>query len=55
MHTYKLQQGDQVPGIFRAGLENRYLARKPGIIFYSPECFKIKTIFLNVMDILLIL
>ena len=45
-----LQQGNQVPGISQAGPENRHLARKPRIIFYSPEVLKNKTFFLNFMD-----
>ena len=33
--TVNCWQGDQVPGIFRAGQEKWLLVRKPGIIFHS--------------------
>ena len=33
-------QGDQVPGIFRAGPEKLLLAQIPEILFHSPDILK---------------
>ena len=41
-----------MPGNFRAGLEKNCVARKPGLIFQSPESFKNKSNFLIFMGIL---
>ena len=38
-----------MPGIFQAGPETLHLARKPGIIFHSPEFLKHMTNFLNLI------
>ena len=40
------RESDQVPGIFLAGLEKLHSARKPGIMFQSPEFSKISLDFL---------
>ena len=44
-------QGDQVSGNFQAGPKKSILARKPGIIFQSPEFSKISLNFENLCPI----
>ena len=40
-----IAQGEQVPGNIRTGPEKLYLARKPGIIFQTPDFFQKMAIF----------
>ena len=43
-----------MPGIFRAGPENRHLVGKSRIKFHNPEIFRNETIFLNFKGIYMI-